>query len=192
MSFSGLTIFGRNEYRICFHCKTGFIFKLSQLRKYKGGGKFCSRNCHYSYYRENQKEHPLYKPNGFIEKSGYRRIRNDEGKETREHRYLMEKYLGRKLKKTEHVHHINHNKSDNRLENLEVLSESDHHKKHPLSKETIRKIIVSRKKWYIEWKKTHWAKMWDRCVDCKTTKFKHQSRGFCSHCYLQLYVQAKS
>ena len=42
------------------------------------------------------------------------------------HRAVMERALGRELLTTEIVHHINRDPTDNRLENLQVLSHQEH------------------------------------------------------------------
>lgn len=47
------------------------------------------------------------------EKNGYLRISHE-----RQHRYVMEQHLGRKLSKEEHVHHIDFDKDNNSLDNL--------------------------------------------------------------------------
>lgn len=47
-----------------------------------------------------------------------------------EHRMIMETYLKRKLSFNEDVHHLNGNKKDNRIENLIVLTKSEHGKYH--------------------------------------------------------------
>lgn len=45
-------------------------------------------------------------------------------------RYLMEEHIGRKLDSDEHVHHIDGDRENNDISNLEVISKEDHIKYH--------------------------------------------------------------
>jgi hypothetical protein len=48
----------------------------------------------------------------------------------KEERLVMEAHIGRYLKKEEIIHHINHNRQDNRIENLMIMSKHDHSSYH--------------------------------------------------------------
>lgn len=92
----------------------------------KHSAVYCSRNClakdllskYTSIYGFKKSDQPLHK---------YKSI-NIDGKRVREHRYLMEQKVGRKLTKNEHVHHVNGDSLDNNLDNLEILTNSEHQK----------------------------------------------------------------
>jgi len=51
-----------------------------------------------------------------------------------EHRFVMEQHLGRRLLSTEIVHHKDFNPANNLLENLEIVTRSNHNRIHEEAK----------------------------------------------------------
>lgn len=89
---------------------------------------------------------------GYVEISvpGYKHTRPNGY--VREHIYIAEKMLGRRLKfygvgdgRNEVVHHINGNKTDNREENLLILTATEHRRLHNATeKEMVDEILLRR------------------------------------------------
>jgi len=93
-----------------------------------GHGKYCSQAC--SGKSKKGKNNPAYKGGKTIDKNGYIRMRGSVAARQYEQQFVMEKYLGRKLKSGEEVHHINGIKTDNRIENLYLIDKAGHSRKH--------------------------------------------------------------
>lgn len=72
---------------------------------------------------------PNWRGGTSIMRNGYRQVRVN-GKRKYEHRLVMEEYIGRELKRDEQVHHLNHNRLDNRIENLEIIDAKKHASYH--------------------------------------------------------------
>lgn len=66
------------------------------------------------------------KPNGYIE------VTRGENKGRSLHVVLMEQHIGRRLNADEVVHHIDHNRSNNEITNLQLMTRSEHTRLHRL------------------------------------------------------------
>ena len=131
----------------CLNCKIEFKTPSS---KRKFCGKSCAHTGHFNHKwiggrRYFQGYYMLYVPGHPSANRNY----------VLEHRVIMEKHLGRFLKTEETVHHKNHNKSNNRLENLELMSREEHCRMHGLldggvdpilDRKTAHKILYEYKK----------------------------------------------
>lgn len=97
--------------------------------KYKSGSHGYCQAHYYRYWRYGD---PLFSPLGkkwgeqHINCDGYRLIYIN-GKEYKEHRYVMEQHIGRKLLSTEIVHHIDGNKLNNSIDNLKIVNSVSKH-----------------------------------------------------------------
>ena len=95
-----------------------------------------------------------------------------------EHRLVMEEKIGRYLNKEEKVHHINHVKTDNRPENLELAS---NHREH-LMKYHADHLTKAWEKAPYHNMGNRWSMNFEKCITCGTTKRKHHGKGMCSSC----------
>lgn len=107
----------------CRYCKHLFGQKIGQ-RLYDFKVKiFCSSGCYHKF--NSGKNHWYWKGGVKTRPDGYIR---DSKSDRYIHRIVIEKYLGRKLKSSEHVHHIDGNPKNNKITNLQIMTNSEHRK----------------------------------------------------------------
>lgn len=73
--------------------------------------------------------HPRYKGGHINKRTGYRMMR-DAGRLTYEHRIVMRRHLGRALQRWEIVHHVDGNPLNNDIANLELMTQTEHRRRH--------------------------------------------------------------
>ena len=140
------------EYKSCSKCKR--VLKINNFRKdsrAKTGLNPICKKCKSELYDKKRYKNGREKfetdflsltPTGIHQGSGgYRFVFFKEGITIPEHRWIIMKALGRPLKKWEFVHHKNKNKSDNRLENLELTPFAQQHSVEMHEKSSITTLI---------------------------------------------------
>lgn len=109
----------------CEECGNKFEAKKRWERK----KRFCSPSCCTLFRRRNGFPRSQAEGSKWKDPEGYIFVKVG-GQWIPEHRLVAEAKLGRGLKRSEVVHHRNGNKSDNRPENLEVVTRSRHMEIH--------------------------------------------------------------
>lgn len=122
----------RYEESICYVCNN------YMLRKKNAEIKYCSRVC--VDIGNSGANNNGWKGGKTIDHQGYVKL-SVGGRTIREHRYIFEKILGRRLTPKEVVHHINNKKIDNRPENICLVSHREHLMIHKSLDECIYSLV---------------------------------------------------
>lgn len=125
----------------CQQCKKP-LFRFPSHIKGKKYGPFCDRHCLGKYRTATLTgDFAANFKNGFRKDRSYFSVsaswHPNKGKHgyVYLHRLIAEARMGRFLTEKEVVHHKDHNPQNNHWDNLEVMTQSEHSKKHAIEKE---------------------------------------------------------
>ena len=110
---------------------------------------------------------------------------SDRGRWKYIHRHLIEKKIGRKLLSYECVHHKDGDTFNNDINNLELLTNSEHIRKH--NKNRVLSVKFTRKL-----PPGAWSTKYTKCVICNSNKSKHASKGRCLKCCGRIFRKNKT
>jgi hypothetical protein len=86
-----------------------------------------------------------------------------------EHRLVMEAHLGRYLRPEEVVHHLDHDRQRNDIDNLQLFANNGEHRHVGHAS---------------------WSTRASGCTECGTTEKPHAARGLCNTCNMRLMRRA--
>lgn len=128
----------KTKSKECKICGKEYFKTTFQSKKDWEQSKYCSRQCYWKTVSEAVKKRGgrpspfkgkgkgwLHKATGYIVM-----VHPKTGKKILQHRYVMESDIKRPLLRHENVHHKNRIKTDNRLDNLELMTSSEHRYLH--------------------------------------------------------------
>lgn len=98
--------------KICTYCGNSFSVPFKHKEQ-----AMCSKRCT-----------GLSRRKGCVSPAGYSLVETDNGRRY-EHRHVMEQHLGRPLLRSEVVHHLDGNRLNNDISNLQLLSSHSEHRR---------------------------------------------------------------